>query len=650
MTLRILDYGKPNPFGGTLGKPRNLAWPVAAYRVTLPRILENGGGLNPFERVILKLLDADGAMDAEKLEEETCIPISLVQCVLLRLRDKGFIDEYNAINSNNRGGWQKEEADPVNFATALLFRERATAKILPFVHVLDNNPVKIREGEEKSFRRIRWAGGSDNALPTPREVITALFAMNKRLRAVGGRKRLPAVQQITIVDEPEYAYLDCPIAIQKNDGEFRIADPFGNGFSLLLENTFNHILEQDENLRTWLTDWKLDLSDSSRYEQVTSHTEPYDTEKNRERYPKLIDNLRLRSNTRYRSIEQIHHVLEWALFYSCLHGPYETALNHLLFTTQTEHPDLLAKAAQTIGLNPPPNGFRAVWPGKLEDFRAEKPDLGTVTAVTLLMAQNDASHSLRSIAARNRNFPTRLFEIKKRRDELAHGQGKVRTDDIELPEETFMRDTVTALLPSIRFSDADQVKVDKDAATDLRFDARTRIQDEFGIGTFNRLGTELQNRLIVAESFLLMWKDGEDAHVFAYDAYAAVQAAFQKMLSGHLTPDISDAEFCAKARRNAEEAGLGPLPEALSTVKASAIRRTLQGDGQTLGACAVAFLLLSESDTLQNVQSNQPSFLSDIEYIVNMRGHGNQPLPLSEDDIRKFRRTTVLTIKTLLEV
>ena len=47
MSLKLLDYGQSNPFGATIGRPRNLAWPVAAYRVTLPMISDDDG-LNPF--------------------------------------------------------------------------------------------------------------------------------------------------------------------------------------------------------------------------------------------------------------------------------------------------------------------------------------------------------------------------------------------------------------------------------------------------------------------------------------------------------------------------------------------------------------------------------------------------------------------------
>ena len=65
--LKLLDYGKPNPFSGIIGRPRNLAWPVHVYRVTLPKVSNDGDGLNAFERVILKLLDLFGVLHADDL-------------------------------------------------------------------------------------------------------------------------------------------------------------------------------------------------------------------------------------------------------------------------------------------------------------------------------------------------------------------------------------------------------------------------------------------------------------------------------------------------------------------------------------------------------------------------------------------------------
>jgi hypothetical protein len=655
MPLKLLDYGMPRPFGETVGGKRNLYWPVNAYRVTLPKVSEDGDGLNQFEHVILKIIDAIGPREAEALSRETCIPVDLVECVVLRLQDKAFIDEQNEIIKEKRDNWENKEEKPHVFVTTLLFRELATGKILPFYHRLDdNNPLKTKEGE-KEFFEIRDDYVHKNRLLTPRDVISALRAMKKRSMAFGEETRLPAVQQITIAHEPEQYYLDCPIAIQKSDGEFRIADPFGNGFSLVLESAFIRLLGRYNSLSNWLMNWKQSLSNPRQDKEDTTPKEPYDNDTNWGRYPKLVFNLRLRRKTKHRSIEQIHATLEWAMFYVCAQRPFETVVRPLRLTNQAEHPRLLKVAAEKIGLNPPQDGFRPVWSGKLDDFLSDKAEMGTLLSIALLMAEKDAAHPLCSIASQHQDFIIRLFNIKRKRDAQGHGKGKAQKNEIELPEEVFMREIVTALLPTIRFSEAPVTAVDKDAVADSLLDARTSLQSEFGFGLFNRLGVNLQDRLINTECFWLSCKDGDetreyDAGKFAWDNYAALQLLFHKKINGVLPPDIRSSEFLDAAQKIATLSELGQLPERLCTVKLDAIRNTLQGKDETLGACVLAFLLVSDPDTLRSIAGVQPSFISDVADIIIRRGHGNEPLSLHKGDIGKLRKSAYSTIKTLLEV
>jgi hypothetical protein len=656
MPLKLLDYGEPSPFGEIFGRKRKLAWPVNVYRVTLPKPSDNGDGLNPFERVILKIIDAAGTREAGVLAQKTCIPVDLVQCVLLRLKDKAFIDEYNQIVDQRRNNWMAGEKKEPVFVTALLFRELATGKILPFLHQVDNeNPLKKKEEEERYFH-IPWDNGYENYPIDNRDVIMVLRAMKKRLTAFDHETRMPAIGQISIVQEPEMYYLDCPIAIQKSDGEFRIADPFGSGFSRRLEDTFSILLEKDNSLHDWFMKWKQNLA-APRIDDKSSTTkkEPFETDDNIRRYEKLVSNLRIRQNTHYRSIEQIHSALEWALFYACTQRQYDTAVRQFRITDQEEHAHLLKEAAEKVGLIPPQYGFQPVLEGRLDDFLDGKAELITLLSITLLMAGNDASHPLRRIAVQYQDFIIRLLGIKKKRDEQAHGKGKNQKDRIELPEDGFMREIITALLPDIRFSNTPVAAADRDRDADLRLDSRINIQNEFGFRRFNLLGTDLQNNLIYAERLWVSCKnDGNDAKLidaqdFASDLYAALQAMFRKRLAGRLPPDIKDSEFIARAQANAAAAELGELPESLCTINPFKIRQTLQGNDQTLGACAVAFLLVSSEDVLRMTAAYQPSFLSDVSNIIVRRGHGNEPLPLSKNDIAKIRKSTYSTIKTLLE-
>ena len=650
--LNLLDYGKPNPFGATIGRPRNLSWPVSTYRVTLPRPSEDGESLNPFEHVILKLLDASGAMEAQALADETCIPIDLVESILLRLQDKALIDESKAIIEQERdNGGSDVEKTPV-YVTALLFRELVTGKILPFMHWLDDaNPLQKKQGQEGQFRTIRWNNAHKNNPPTQRDVISILRMMQRRSAAFGRDEPTLSVQKVMIVEQPEMHYLDCPIAIQKSDGEFRIADPFGTGFSLILEGAFEHLLEQDEKLCEWLEQWKVSLSNPRAKNLEAKPKEPFDTDINWGHYPKLISSLRLQSNAAFHSIAQVYASVEWALFYACGRRPFEDAITRLRFTAQAEHSALLANASNDVGLTLPHFGLRPIREGKLLDFQNGKAELETLLSIAILQAQTDASHPLQRIAVLHPTLISHLFRIKKTRDEKGHGKGSVDAPDVELSDAPFMRELVHALLPEILFSDIAVSTPDSDAHADSLLDGRTSIQSEFGFKTFNRLGTNLKERLIHAERFFLFCKDGDDALAFVRDLYAALQSVFEMSLASKLPPDVNDAQLVESAGSRAICAGFcNELPEGLRTVKASAVRQTLQGAGQSLGACVLAFLLMSDADTLDSISGSQPSFVDDVTDVITRRGHGNEPLPLPKAEIARLRKESYKTIKTLIEV
>lgn len=651
MPLMLLDYGNHKPFGEIVGRERHLAWPVNAYRVTLPMRQEDAGSLNPFERVILKLIDAGVSTEADRVSADTHIPTDLVQCVLLRLRDKGYIDEFNHIVIEKRNEWMLDQDNRRSIVTAVLFRELTSGRILPFLHLLSSDkPLKQRE-ETRYFQVIRSEVSHLGKHPEARDVVSALRGMLKRSRAFGNDILIPSVRQITVAAQPERYLLDCPIAILKSDGEFRIADPFGNGFSLVLESAFKEVLDRDEACGEWMSNWRRSLSNPVRVESLNAiKKEPYDSETNRARYPKLISALNEHIHfSQYRSIEQIHSVLEWALFYSCVERSYDPAIQKLKLTSLPEHPDLLKRAADKLSLTLPPEGLFSVSEGKLEAFLEGGAELRTVLSLSLLMAEVDPYHPLRRIASTYRDFVERLFIIKKNRDETAHGTSRVRRMDVETPAEAFMRDFVTNLLRSITFDGSTENGTNTEHHTDLLLDARTGIQGEFGYRLYNQMGMNLQERLINAERFWLRCRDGDDALPFVCDLSAALQSAFRRILYGAMPPDIAESDYVATAGKIAAEHGFGDLPECLQTSKRIAIRETLRGSDQTLQSCVVAFLLVSSPETISAVAQAHPSFISDLAQLIDSRGHGNEPIPLPRDDVRRLRRAVYAIISTLQE-
>lgn len=322
----------------------------------------------------------------------------------------------------------------------------------------------------------------------------------------------------------------------------------------------------------------------------------------------------------------------------------------LRLTNTSEHNGLLTRVAEKLGFEFQKYPFGALFGGKLNDFLAGKAEMGTVLGISLLMAESDKSHPFRIIAQNCHDFFYQIDKIKKKRNAKEHGQGKKQKGEFEIPEEKFMREMVTTLLPTISFSGEPPKQADENIMADLLLDARINIQREFEFQLFNRLGSDLQNRLIYAERIWLEFQDGENALSFVCDAYAALQKVFRQLLCGLLPPDIETSQFITKAREKAKQAGFCELPQCFVTVNPLGIRKTLQGEDQSLGACVVAFLIVSEEDALQSVANNQPSFLEDMEKIINNRGHGNEPRHLPKRELDKLRKSTYLSVKTLLEV
>jgi hypothetical protein len=653
MLMRVLDYERPSPFSETIGKPRSIAWPVAAYRVTFPYASRTDRGMNPFERAVVKLLQALGPIDEKALSHEMCVPIDLVKGILLRLIDRGVIDDRHAVRTDESGDAPILQPQDPTFISAVIFRECVSGRILPFVHhVSDSNPLRQREAE-RDVKAIPADRNMPQRPPEPRDVINAVRAMQRQVIHRGDIRPLPQAGQVLVMPNPERYYLECQIAIMAREGEFRIGDPFGAGLSMVMDAAFTQLLERDAHIAGWLVEWKESLSGPQAQrskDQDEGSKQPFETDANRRRYPKLIANLRTARWQPTRSIKQIYSSIEWSLFYVCRCRPFEDAVALLGATSASEHAAMLSDAAARVGLKPPGRGFREVPKGRLIDFQCGKAEMGTVLAIAILQATKDFNHPLRAIAAKHITILDWCLSLKRKVDGSEHGNGAASVTRGELASDFTMREVVHALLPDIRFEDT-PVELGVPENGDSLLSARTALQEELGFRLFNRLGISVIDRLTHAERFWQSCRDGDNALGFVCDLYAAVQAEFRATLLGKLAPEVSDAELRKSALESACRARLcTALPMSLQTVKILAIRQTLQGIDQTLGSCVIAYLMVANPDTLGAIANVHPTFIDDIDLILTRRGHGNEPLPLSKQDICRLRKAAISTIKSLREV
>lgn len=651
--LRILDLERKVSLGETVGGERSLAWPINVYRVTLPKSGGDGKELNPFDGVVFRLLTAVGPMKLQDIADETCLPFDLVKYIVLRLQDRGLIDRNHHVvaNEDQAKGFQLRQAS--EFSTGLVFRELATGRILPVFRWLDESkPLKSKDVGERRLREIRGCHLYQGQPPTKREVIAAIRSTKRRAAVAGGELRIPSSQNISIVSQPDAYWLDCAIGIQKHDGEFRIADPFGDGYSRLLTEAFQDLLEQDEMLAEWLVEWKKRLTEIKPEQSKERVRYPFETKANIKNYPKLVASLRPAAGSSYLSIPQIYAAIEWAIFYVCRRRDTVWPMSVLRISSQDKHPSLIAEAAQAVGFLASPEDFRLVKYGRILDFeRQEKAEMATVLAICLLQATQDQAHPLWQVSLKYPDLMLRLQALKRRRDENAHGKRSDNVKNEGAASEVFMRDIVNMLIPEVLFLEMDGNEAVSEDVYDARLHARASLQSEFGIMRFNRLPVVAQGCLVQAEIFWVSCADEDDAVGFAFDLYASIQAIFMARLAEMLPPSVADEDLVNFAEAKAASAGFSvPLPASLRSVKLSAIRQTLLGTGQTLGACIVAFLLMADDDVLSSIHQAYPRFIEDSVSVICRRGHGNEPLKMEKREVSELRKAAYRIITALSEV
>ncbi len=652
MQIRYLDFGNTTPRMGIIGTARHLGWPVNGYRISLPRTIGGIETLNPFEKVILGIMRVTRHRDAISIASETCLEQDFVEGVLLRLRDKNFIDEQNRITNEgaNRLG---QSNGGLELRTAWIFRELVAGKLLPFIHLpKGDNPPRWKK--EPQYAKVLKSAAINFGTPSPDEVLASMRETKRRVEGYGKEIHLPSVSQIDVSPNPERYLLDCPIAMRDFDGRWRIADPFGFGYSRELETVFLQEMSKDEELQKWLMKWSNSLI-------VESDDEVCDvgvcslSKDIHDSYPGLEQSLRIRRDGT-RSIGQVYAAIEWALFYSCRINGFADKIDELKFASDLDQVSMVKRAMVPIGCNA--TSFVApVNRSDLTRYLSGTPEMKVVLPMSILQAADDSSHPLRTFCEKHHDFVERISRMKSRRDAPLHGGDNDRIVELGSPDDEYMKELISTLLPEVVFVDGGQVsgvRADNTAFKNVNFNAENSIMGEFGPAVpYLKMTRGARESLLSSERFWITFDGEENIQPFLNDCYAALQAVLDaEIVSDRVSrPESKSFDCCSTAVERCERLGLGELPGGLLKAKRTFIQDALQGGGNhTLGPSLIVYLSLANEPKLSFVQSVVPDFVQGICDMITLRGHGNGTIKKSREETGSYRVFTFEVIKAILEV
>ena len=738
---RVFDFNEQTLPRGIIGNARELGWPCRMYRVTLPKVKhDNGNGkFNAFELCFLKML-MFGHFEPKGLAEETCMPTDLVEIILLRLYDRGLIDENYQVKPEIVAQIRQFDSDrgkeTGEYGTYIIFRELISGRLLPALL-----EAKVRAEEladdygniKKNGRIVRLnhlhVMQDNNSTPTVTEFLSILRTLARRRKESRDESILmPSAEFISIASEAEPCVLRVRVVIQLSS-DWRICNPFGKGWSHELEAAYQNVLEQNsqeaKGFREWQNYYRKEKTD--RVQDDTGESESFDTLDNRARYPELI-------RTLSRHGTDVYAALEWALYYALKQHDLKKIIQILSYDTQENNQALIEKATRNLielavrhsltsrcdnGLDESNNTliFKPLSQhgdshnqsdeknsaGKEQDFadgeviednlindketsldgRIEglckvagyihTPLLGklhsyqfedmaemmVVLPLAILLSQEEPDFPFINVMRAYPDTLSRIINLKTRRDERRHG--KNRWEDIFGEEDRrYMRDVITTLLPRIRFSDsAQRTAPDEEAKADERFNARLALQDVFTVSGFEKMDSIQQEFLLQVEMIrqnkpihVHNWGKQNDNRDNVFDAlqginalYAALQCFFRPLLKGAQPSSVSTET----AARIVNDVGWGKLPGTLRNVRQDMIEKTLAGSDQTLGACIISWLLLSDIEMLKEIATRLPSLISTLDRFLALNKHANQACLMQDDEFDALCKDIYGIIKNIEE-
>ena len=642
MTARLLKYELNHSYGSIIGEPKFVAWPVYVYRMALPIQKTESSNLNCFEIFVLKMLRAVKWTTPEAFADVTCLDVSTLSEILRKLKDKEYIDEnHNVVFSK----MEKIDSVEYDYKTAYIFQDAVSGVFLPYIQ--DGHLINDTETEEDEYFEIQCSQSQESfSAPQTEDVWRALKRMKKRYASYDLQCPISvrAESKIKIMPKPEQRHLLCPIAVPKGSLDaFRIYSPFGVGFESDLENSFNRLLVKDESaVSSWFARWNQTLK-AKETNVAIKNTFAFDACK--DRYPELINQLRPDVGKKFRNASKIYSSIEWALYYYAQKFDWNSALDYLdnlVFRKELERKLELILSRFNIK---PIRLITSLYKERVQKLKSGIVEMGAIWAVTLLQLDLNRSNSERmlTLLQEHPDIFSRIEKLSTYRGADRHGRNEGFADDVELADDKMMREIVSTLLPDVVFENAQENASASNDAEDAIFNARISLQqDYFGISVFNKMPPALQRYLIDVERIsktLSQLSSEEDSSGFV----GALYSALQNVMDSKLEDSIANEGNKELAKVNAAKAGFTSIPDTITSVKRDRVAL-----GTTLGACVLNYLATADTEDLKIYVQNNPDMLETISEVIDLSGHGNAKLIMTQQKREELKKKVYILIKELL--
>ncbi len=247
------------------GPSRLVLWPVYGWRVLAP--VPRKSSLNLFQRAVLRLAQAR-VTSATLIAEHLLISSDLAARVVLELQQRNLVDPRGEISERGVAELADRSEEEEDLTFAHVFSDAITGKVWPYLIAGDlpiadveqqqNSAPRLLSGSEGDPRKepafvIFPRNGAIRSKPSASDVIRAARRHRKQLQAEvdGDAFTPPRLGKVTVFEDAK-PYLLALSVTRHESGDWQVKEPFGRGESYMLRSSLEAEFDSNTNLRDWI--------------------------------------------------------------------------------------------------------------------------------------------------------------------------------------------------------------------------------------------------------------------------------------------------------------------------------------------------------------------------------------------------------------
>lgn len=657
-----------------MGKPVDLFLECLSYDLKIPVNGTQDRILDIFEETVLKMINVKKC-SKEEMSEILCLPKDLVNFILIRLDENGYLEDALTLSQKGKSVLEKQQTqkDNVDYIHGKLFMIKDNGLILPYVYkgefrsedVIEytNSSITLGYGSAGNLKKvygkcIRSSNYDKSKSILSQGTVQKAISIYNKLAANKGREPIQINRKYGIeTSSSDRVYFHLQAVVQRgNVDDLLISD----GFVSNIDGVADYLEKKDSQLLYDIKKRAVSMKTGEnedgeiieykphKYDEVVRYY--YEVKKYiGEELPKdaTIDELKEQSEKNRHAFVNCYSLLEWAFYYYTKKNPLsEKMLNFLKKQNTYANAETIIKLVKKLGIKYTDKYkklFTRIEGSRIKNvYESNKPNLYICLPLAIAEASENTDSKIYDLIKSNSYFLSFLYYLNNVTGDLRHDSMK---DAFEFNGNVAFEKTmriVTTLLPDLEILDGVLTVKQNDNISEMRLLAQVNLERAMGSIYFTTLHDNIKNEWMKISPDKFGQQLPEPYEYLQILSRLNEAALFEALNDIKIKRKYSKGEAVEIITNRYGK----KIPKSLSRVNEGFYRKVINGEKATLGAYALAYLTLVDKNLFKILIDNK--FMQLIDNIASLREHANNiALIVDESKLNDMRNQTMIITKII---